>query len=168
LKIQIVLLCAMVASLLATGASAQCTGNVTIYCTAKVNSAGCTPAIIFAGSPNASVGSGFLISTTQVLNNQFGLYFYGKNGPDNLPFKGGTLCMRPPHVRTQLQNSSGTGTPPCTGVYNFDFNTYIASGKDPALVAGCQVWLQTWSRDPAFAPPNQVGLSDALTFVICP
>jgi hypothetical protein len=47
-----------------------------------------------------------------------------------------------------------------------DFNAYIASGKDPALVAGQDVWLQTWGRDPA--SPSTTSLSDALSFPICP
>jgi hypothetical protein len=142
------------------------TCGTTTYCTAKVNSAGCTPAISSTGTPSASAGSGFVIHTANVLDNKIGLHFYGKNGPDSFPFQGGTLCMRPPHVRTPLQDSGGT--PPCNGSYNTDFNFWIFSGSDPALVAGQQVWAQTWSRDPGFAPPNNVGLSDALDFIICP
>jgi hypothetical protein len=69
-------------------------------------------------------------------------------------------------VRTMLQNSGGT--PPCGGSFQMDFNAYIASGKDPGLVAGQQVWVQTWSRDPGFAPPNNTSLSDAVTFTLCP
>jgi hypothetical protein len=65
-----------------------------------------------------------------------------------------------------LQNSGGL--PPCGGSFQIDFNAYIASGKDPALVSGQQVWVQTWSRDPGFAPPNNTSLSDAVTFTLCP
>jgi len=136
------------------------------YCTAKTNSAGCVPAIATSGNPSASAGSGFTISTTSVLDNKFGLYFYSKSGASNIPFQGGTLCAQPPLVRTMLQNSGGTA--PCGGAFQIDFNAYVASGKDPALIPGQQVWAQTWSRDPGFAPPNNTSLSDAVSFTLCP
>jgi hypothetical protein len=135
------------------------------YCTAKLNSQGCMPAIGFAGAPSATAGSGFLVSTTNVLDSKSGVYFYGKNGPNNVPFQGGTLCAKAPLVRTGLQSSGGTA--PCGGTFQIDFNAHVASGKDPALVAGQEVWIQTWSRDPGFTPPNNTSLSDALNFTIC-
>jgi hypothetical protein len=136
----------------------------TTYCTAKVNSAGCTPAIGSTGSPSATAGSGFVISTTNELDNRNGLYFYSKTGANNAPFQAGFLCALAPLTRTPVQNSGGT--PPCNGSYSIDFNAFIAGGTDPALVSGQQVWIQTWSRDPANA--STTNLSDALTFVICP
>ncbi|HVS08921.1 MAG TPA: hypothetical protein VMS76_03530 [Planctomycetota bacterium] len=141
-------------------------GASSSYCTAKTNSAGCLPAIAAGGTPSASAGSGFTISTTSVLDDKFGLYFYSKSGPDNAPFQGGILCAQPPLMRTMLQNSGGTA--PCGGMFQIDFNAYVASGKDPALVAGQQVWIQTWSRDLGFAPPDNTSLSDAISFTLCP
>jgi hypothetical protein len=47
-----------------------------------------------------------------------------------------------------------------------DFNAWIASGADPALISGVEVWAQFYSRDPGFAPPNNVNLTEALDFVI--
>ena len=140
-----------------------CAGGV-IYCSSQVNSAGCTPSISSSGLPSASAGSGFVIGTIHELDNKAGLYFYSKTGPNNVPFQGGTLCGQAPLVRTPLKNSGGT--PPCNGTYSIDFNAYIASGQDPALVAGQGVWIQTWSRDPAAA--STTNLSDALSFTICP
>jgi hypothetical protein len=137
-----------------------------VYCTAKTNSAGCVPAIAFSGSPSASAGSGFLIQASMVLDLKFGLLFYGKNGPASSPFQGGTLCATPPLTGTPIQNSGGT--PPCDGTYSFDFNTFIASGQDPALVAGQMVNAQYWSRDPGLAPPNNTGLTDAIDFTLAP
>jgi hypothetical protein len=141
-----------------------CTGSVSVYCTSKVNSAGCTPSIGSTGSPSATAGSGFVVSTTNELDNKFGLYFYSKTGPNSSAFQGGFLCGMPPLTRTSILNSGGT--PPCNGMYSIDFNSYIASGKDPALVSGQSVWLQTWSRDPA--SPSTTNLSNAITFTICP
>ena len=51
-------------------------------------------------------------------------------------------------------------------MYSIDFNAYVASRADPSLVAGSQVWIQTWSRDPG--SPSGTNLSDALTCVLCP
>jgi len=141
-----------------------CSGNRTVYCTSKVNSAGCTPSIGSTGIPSASAGSGFNITTINELDNRNGLYFYSKTGSNNAPFQGGFLCALAPLIRTPVQNSGGTA--PCGGMYSIDFNAYIASGVDPALVSGQQVWMQTWSRDPA--SPSTTNLSDALSFTICP
>jgi hypothetical protein len=143
-----------------------CSGGAKIYCTAKVNSQGCAPAIAAAGIPSASSGSGFHVTASQVLSGKFGLLFYGKNGPAAFPFQGGILCSQPPLVRTKLQNSGGSG--PCDGAYDVDFNAWVASGADPGLVAGQQVNAQYWSRDPGFAPPNNTSLSDAVEFTLAP
>ncbi|MBL8861181.1 MAG: hypothetical protein JNK02_04135 [Planctomycetes bacterium] len=149
---------------------AQGSGDVPLtYCTAKVNSLGCTPQIGAVGAPSASSGSGFLITATSVRNLQSGILFYGTNGRSNAPFLGGTLCVQSPLRRTGIQNAGGSvGSPNCTGVYHFDFNAWVASGVDPLLVAGTTVNCQFYSRDPGFAPPNNIGLSDALEFTLQP
>ncbi|MCE9596066.1 MAG: hypothetical protein K8S98_17895 [Planctomycetes bacterium] len=135
------------------------------YCTAKVNSLCCSPSILLLGAASASTGSGALLSTTQVLGNKSGLYFHSVIAPVALPFHGGWLCVKAPTKRHGATNSGGTaGT--CTGVFNEDFNVYIASGVDPALVAGATVNLQHWSRDPG--APFGDSLSNALTAMICP
>ena len=138
----------------------------TIYCTAKVTSSGCLPAIAFSGSPSASAGSGFLITADQIDPQRFGLFFYGKSGPAAFAFQGGTLCVNPPQTRTPVQDSGGLAA--CSGTYSIDFNTHIAGGSDPALVAGQQVNGQYWFRDPGFPAPDNTGLSDAIEFEIAP
>jgi hypothetical protein len=145
--------------------SSGCTGNVAVYCTAKVNSMGCTPSIGSTGLPSASAGSGFVIQTTNVLDNKPGILFYSKTGSNNAPFRGGILCAQQPLARTPPQNSGGSPSS-CTGSYALDFNAYVASGADPALVAGQAVWVQTWALDPGSTIPTS--LSNALSFVVCP
>jgi hypothetical protein len=141
-----------------------CSGNLTFYCTSKQNSAGCSPFVTTLGTPSASASSGFVIKTVAELPNKLGKHYYSLSGANNAPFQGGFLCLQPPLVRTPVQSSGGSIA--CTGAYSLDFNAYIASGKDPALVAGQQVWVQTWARDPA--SPSTTSLSNALTFTICP
>jgi hypothetical protein len=141
----------------------------TSYCTAKRNSLGCLPSVGTTGVPMASWPTGFTIDAERVLNQKQGMLIYSTAGAAAVPFAGGTLCLQGPLQRTPVQGSGGTpGAMNCTGTFSLDFNAWIASGANPALVAGATVWAQYWSRDPGFAPPDNVSLTDATTFVIRP
>jgi hypothetical protein len=141
-----------------------CSGSVSTYCTGKLNSQGCVPAITFSGAPSASAGSGFLVRVDSLLPSVPALYFYSQSGPATVPFQGGVLCVAAPLVRTPVTMSGGAAA--CSGSLGLDFNTWIASGADPSLGAGSAVWMQAWSRDPA--SPSTTSLSDALRFEVCP
>ncbi|MBI5432033.1 MAG: hypothetical protein HZA52_04300 [Planctomycetes bacterium] len=138
----------------------------TVYCTSKVNSLGCTPAVSCSGVPAVGLSSGFVIRADQELNQRHGLLFYGINGASAQPYFGGWQCVAPPVIRTLPQNSGGSALPThdCSGVYTYDFNTRIASGVDPTLVQGRMVWAQYWSRDQASL--GGTNPSDALEFTI--
>lgn len=146
----------------------ECESATTIYCTAKVNSLGCTPAIGYSGLPSVNSPLPFYVNAVNVLNNKFGLFFYSVAGKTALPFQGGWLCAKLPVRRTPVQNSGGSPPPikDCTGKYSLDFNAWIDGGLDPALIQGTKVWGQYWYRDPGYLPPNNTGLTDALEFVI--
>jgi hypothetical protein len=147
-----------------------CTGNVTTYCTAKTASNGCTPSIASTGAPSASAGSGFMVTTSHVISNKNGVHFYSTNGIQGVPFQGGYLCMHQPIHRLPVQNSGSAGTACGTasnsGSLVSDFNVKIFSGTDPNLVAGANVAIQGWYRDPA--SPSTTGLGNAQSFTICP
>ncbi len=136
----------------------------TVYCTAQVNSQGCTPAIAFGGTPSASSGAGFPLTATNLVNNVNAILFYGKVGPASIPFNGGTLCVAPPVLRTPLMNSGGAGA--CSGTLSMDFNAYVPVSSDPGLVGGAKVWAQFWSRDPMSAAGTN--LTDAVAFTLWP
>ena len=138
-------------------------------CIAKVNSAGCTPQLAFAGTCSASAPNGFAISASNVLNQKVGMFFYSQSGLQQVPFAGGWMCVSSPVHRTLSAQSGGnpTGTD-CTGTYAIDFNAWIAAGMDPSLVAGVTVDGQFWSRDPGFPEPNNIGLTQAAHFGIAP
>ncbi|MCK6446545.1 MAG: FG-GAP repeat protein [Planctomycetes bacterium] len=139
----------------------------TVYCTAKPNSLGCAPQLALTGCPSATAGSGFDITATHVLNGKNGLFFYGTSGEQAVAFQGGWLCAKPPHKRIALQNSGGNPPPgDCSGAYTTDFNAWIASGADPALVAGAHFAGQWWSRDPGAT--FQTGLSAAARGDVAP
>jgi hypothetical protein len=143
-----------------------CNGAPQIYCTAKVNSAGCTPSIGATGTPSLSAPSGFVVTAVQELDGRFGLFFYSRVGPLGAPYQGGYLCVKPPTVRTPVQLSAATGAPPCTGVYAFDFNEWLTDGGDPFLAAGDGVWGQYWSRDPQSSFTSN--RTDGIQFFMCP
>jgi len=136
----------------------------TTYCVAEANSLGCVPAMGSAGLPSASAGSGFVLSSGNTLSNRAGLFFYGLNGAQLVPFQGGFGCVEPPVRRTPLQNSGGALALDCSGQFALDFNARIVSGIDPALVAGQSVWGQWWSRDSGSAYDTNLG--DAIHFTI--
>lgn len=149
---------------------ADAPGAAFAYCTAKPNSLGCSSTPSLVGNLSASSPSGALVTCPSLLNQKFGLVFYGTSGPHSVAFGGGTLCVHPPIRRLSVQTTGGS-TPPtsdCSGALQYDLNTWIASGADPALVAGTVLWLQGWSRDPGFAPPDNVGLTAGLRATIGP
>ncbi len=149
---------------------AEGTGNApTVYCTPKTNSVGCQPSISWLGTPSASAGSGFFLQATSEINRVSGMLLYTTAGRASTPFGGGTLCLAQPLRRTPLLNSGGSlqGLN-CSGVYSMDFAAWIASGADPALVAGTTVQAQFYSRDPGFAAPNNIGLTAGLEFTLVP
>ena len=138
----------------------------TTYCTAKVNSVGCTPAIGWSGTPSLTGLDNFHITATQVLNQKNGLMFWGFAG-GSLPYYGGTLCVQPPVLRTPAQTSNGTPTGlDCSGTYALAFTqTYMT---DKGLQAGDQIFAQFWSRDPGFPGSTAIGLTDGLMVEIRP
>jgi len=142
-------------------------GQPVTYCTPKINSLSCTPAIGWYGVPSASAAEGFQVVARNLRNQKAGVMLYSRAGRAALPFQGGTLCVAAPVQRAAVETSGGAPAgDDCSGGYTLDFNRLIASGIDPALVAGVQVNAQFWSRDPG--APSDSGLTDALEFVIAP
>lgn len=165
------LLAASVLVFVASGSPAR-QGSPTVYCTAKVNSLGCTPSIGFSGAPSASATSGFVVRVSQVRNRRRGFLFYGIAGRAALPFLGGTLCVAPGNIRrTPQMNTGGTPTvPDCSGTLALDMNAFAAGtlGGHPLpslLVPGTRIHAQFWARDTL---AHGSLLSDGLTWAVCP
>jgi hypothetical protein len=135
-----------------------------IYCTAKVNSQGCTPMVATQGTSSLSIADNFVVTASNVLNQKNGLLFWG-TASNNVPFKGGTLCVKAPTRRTPVQYSFGNvGPDDCSGSYSFHFShAYMSSA---GISAGDRVHAQFWSRDPT--SPFTVGLTDAAAFDVVP
>jgi Tol biopolymer transport system component len=143
-----------------------CTGAVSAYCTAKTNSLGCIPSIGSLGLPSQSGSDNFYVTASNVLNNKLGMMLWA-TAPASNPFGGGTLCLHSPIVRTPAQNSGGSPTGnDCTGSYAYHFTQGYMIQQ--LLGAYTTVYAQWWSRDPGFAVPNNIGLTNGLSFTICP
>ncbi len=142
------------------------------YCTAKLNSLGCVPAIDATGSASASSGSGFNVITRNAINNKPGLYLYTNSGQAALPFSGGLRCVNTPLKRSVPMNSSGNPPPnDCSGLYVLDMNAFARGslGGTPAgylSVPGTVVDIQCWGRDNGFPPPNNSTLSNGLEYTV--
>ena len=136
----------------------------TIYCTAKVNSPGCTPRVATQGGPSASSADDVCVTAHDVINLKSGILFWGTASKSS-PFLGGTLCVEAPVNRTPVQSSFGNlGPDDCSGQYSFHFShAYMAS---KGIAPGTGIYAQFWSRDPA--APFNVGLTDAAAFDVVP
>ncbi|HTF90698.1 MAG TPA: hypothetical protein VK843_19925 [Planctomycetota bacterium] len=145
------------------------------YCTAKVNSIGCTPGITAAGNPSAVAVSGFIVTATQVRNQKPGVLLYGISGRAAVPFGGGFLCLQSPIRRSSPVNSGGSALPAsdCSGAYVLDVCSFahglLGGTPLPALrIPGTLVDCQWWGRDPGFAAPSNITLSDGVEYLVCP
>ncbi len=147
--------------------SCECPGGAppVAYCTAKVNSLGCTPYVQSTGYPSASLALPFWIGAKKMLSQKTGMMMYGY-WVNPVPFQGGWACVGAPIRRMPPRPTGGSQTTVnCSGLLVYEFNTYIASGVDPALQLGQELTLQFWCRDPGAS--FGASLSNALRARIC-
>lgn len=139
------------------GCTPTCGSGAITYCTAKVNSQGCTPALVPDSGQPSSGGAAWNITAQMVLNNKPGIFFYGF-GQNNLPFQGGFLCVQPPTQRLAPSNTGGNPPPDdCSGTLAVDVAAL-------ALTPGMTVNFQCWTRDPA--SPSTTNLTDGCEVII--
>jgi hypothetical protein len=142
------------------------------YCTAKINSLGCVPAIASDGIPSGA-SSGFTVSATNVRNQKAGVLLYTLDGRKVTPFQGGFVCLAPAIRRTPALNSGGHHflLKDCSGGWRIDMNAFAAGvmGGQPAAGLhrpGSSVHCQWWGRDPD--DPFGSALTDALRYELAP
>jgi len=139
--------------------------RTTPYCTAKTNSAGCTPTVDCAGYPSASASFGFTVNCSQVLNQSVGTCLVSASGRARIPFLGGTLCVAAPWTSSQPVHAGGSIPPvvDCSGTWSIDLNSHLYFGRP--LSAGSVIDCQWWGRELGLASAQ---LSDALEVVMMP
>lgn len=136
------------------------------YCTAKVNSRGCMPTIQWSGGTSLSGPDDLVARASSVLSSQFGMFFFGR-APTATPWLGGTLCVRSPLERTPIQLATGSPPPSdCTGTYALALTHAWLQAR--GFAPGTTLYGQWFSRDPGFAPPGNVGLTDAIAITVRP
>jgi hypothetical protein len=132
-------------------AASPCTSPIP-YCTAKTTSILTTPVIGSTGTPSL-VTQNFHVTLSGAMPSSTSNVFWGF-ATATTPFGGGTLCVAPPTVRGPSSFSSPTGSD--------DFQVTILGS-----MVGQTFYYQWWFRDTGFAPPNNIGLSDALQVTFC-
>jgi len=138
----------------------------TTYGQAKINSEGCTPAVSWSGTPSLSLADDFHVKAANLLNNRAGMFFWGFTSA-NVPFGGGTRLVGLPLVRTTGQSTGGSATgSDCSGKLDFHFSQ--AYMQQMGVVAGATIYGQFYHRDPGFAAPNNLALSNAIEFRAIP
>jgi hypothetical protein len=141
------------------------------YCSPKLNGLGCQPSIGFSGEARVSNGIALTVTCTQVLNNKVGLLVFGKTGPWQVPFGGGSLCVATPLSRSAGVHSGGSPAPAqdCSGFWSHDLGAVLSgSPLGPSIGAGSVLVMQWWGRDPFLSAPENVQLSDALQVFVAP
>lgn len=142
------------------------------YCTAGVSSNGCQALISVAGSPSATSASGFDLRVFNVEGAKPGLFVYGSNGKQTMPWGNGTSwrCVVPPVKRaTRAGFMTSSGTPGfCDGYFEMDLHDLWtrAPAKNPG--PGLMVQAQFWYRDPMNTSYRKTAFSDATEFFVVP
>jgi len=139
-----------------------------VYCSGKTGSTGCVPSIESSGTPSLTGADDFLVTSQQLPNNVIGTLVWGMV-PATTPFAGGTLCIASPTLDSfgALFSGGNLGkATDCSGMLDFDVPQAFLNGQ--GLSAGTTVYMQFLVRDPGSAPPDNVVLSDAMSFVVEP
>ncbi len=139
----------------------------TFTCSGKTNSLGCVPFLSTHGAASESGDGPMRISAHDVLPQEVGILMYGFGGSD-LPFHGGTLCVKAPLVRFPAKSATAVPGATCGGVLTKEFQSAIQTGADPRLTAGEVVHAQWRQRDPHDPAGFGDGLSNGVRFAIGP
>ena len=142
------------------------------YCTAGTSASGCQATISGVGTPSATASSGFFLTAAGVEGAKSGLFFFGANGRQALPWGNGSSfqCVVPPVNRGGVLLGTGT-TGACDGTFTQDLNArWCPTCPEPAQNpgVGAVVQAQLWYRDPLNPSSQGTSLSDALEFQLCP
>lgn len=144
----------------------------TAYCTAGTTTNGCVASISANANPNVSHSTPCNVTIANVEGQRSGIIFYGlmQTSSPWCSQGGGTsmLCVKAPTKRTGVQQTGGT-MGACNGSLARDWNAYQLANPGALgapWVAGEQVFLQGWFRDPTAC--KTTNLSNALQLTYTP
>ena len=141
------------------------------YCTPGTSASGCEVVLTASGVASSSAFSGFFVTALSE-GEKDGLFFYGQNGGQAVPWGNGTsfLCVTPPVQRAGLQQASGTPGA-CDAIVAQDLNAWWCSTcpkPNGAPLPSKPLQIQFWYRDPASTSNQTSSLSDAIEVIVCP
>jgi hypothetical protein len=162
----------LIQTLTAPGGFTTCSPSTQTYCTAGFSASGCQALLQATGAASAQAGSGFTLSADSVEGDKKGVFFFGVNGKQAIPWGSNSSfhCVVPPVSRTGVIAGGGT-TGQCDGTFAFDLNgLWCSSCPKPNLNpgVGAVVQAQLWYRDPANPQGTTTSLSDAVEFTLVP
>ncbi len=142
------------------------------YCTAGISASGCQVHLSTTGIASATSASGFDLTAADVEGEKDGIFFFGSNGRQAIPWGSGTSyrCVVPPVRRAGLLAGVGTSGL-CDGSFSQDLNAlWCPTCPKPAANpgAGAVVQAQLWYRDPLSTSNRTTSLSDAVEVQIAP
>ncbi len=139
--------------------------SVATYCTSKLSSSGCSPAIEGLGIPSLRAPGAFALATQGLEANTSALSFFSLAAGSPTPFRGGWYCVGTPVARLPLRSSGGLAV--CSGSIGYTLADVLATPAGAAnVVAGQHLHVQTWGRDAG--DPFGVSLSDAVRLIVAP
>ena len=132
-------------------------------CSARVSSFGCTPMIGYTGTPTLSGADDFRLTAVNVVGASYGVACIGTTAATT-PFFGGTLCVGGTLFRAPVQLS--TGSSGCGGT----LDTAISHAwlQNRGFTPGTTLRAQYLFRDQGYALGNNVGMTEALRFLVGP
>ena len=116
------------------------------------------------GRPSVSGPNNFHLRANSVQGGEAGLFLFSLV-PSSTPFFGGTLCLGGNIMRTPVSLTGGTKGL-CDGVLDFHMSQSYMAAR--GLTPGTIVYAQGWFRDTLQMDGTGVGLTDAISFTICP
>jgi hypothetical protein len=141
------------------------------YCTPGTSASACLAAISASGVPSATKPHGFRLYAGTVEGGKDGMFFYGANGQQAVPWGTGFQCVAPPVKRAGLLAGVGTASA-CDGFLAQDLNALWCPTcpKPPHNPGpGATIQAQFWYRDPwNTATTKGTTMSDAIEFVVEP
>ena len=141
------------------------------YCTPGTSANGCEVELTASGVASSSASSGFVVTALSE-GEKDGLFFYGQNGRQAVPWGNGTsfICVIPPVKRAGLQQAHGTPGA-CDAIVAQDLNAWWCSTcpkPSAAPLPSKPLQIQFWYRDPASTSNQTSSLSDAIEVIACP